>query len=258
MKKTDLKYRWRDTVLSKHGPDSSTTRLVLTVLSLRMDADGGSCYPSTRLLATETGLSRRAVEKHLRRAESMGWIDRRQRGLEGQRWKRMEYRPRLPDDVENEIPHLDPKVENDVPHVDAEGGERDSPRQQKGGEPHDEKVGNEVPLSSSIESPATTSEEGGEGVSPPSTEGGRAVLRFCNRVGSDWKLKTTPDEWAADLDYRVDLVRETRKAGDYWEERLATNGEQLKSPTRALHNWFSNAESSAKDNGDAGGSYDRL
>lgn len=67
-------FTWRSAVSSEDGPESSTTRHVLLALSLYMNQKGGSCFPSTRTLADETGLSRRTVEEHLRRAADNGWI----------------------------------------------------------------------------------------------------------------------------------------------------------------------------------------
>lgn len=135
-------FTWRDAVMSEHGPAASTTRHVLLTLGTHMDAQGGSCFPSTRTLATETALSRKTVEKHLRLAEDGGWIERKPRSGSGQGWRRMEYSATVPE-----------KVGNDVTHVSPEGGESGSPRSGKGGESDALKVGNVVPLSTSKSTP---------------------------------------------------------------------------------------------------------
>jgi len=72
--------RWTLTVRGPYGPDSSITRAVLMALAAYADQDGGSCWPSTRRLAAETGYSTRTVEAHLRLAVADGWIVRRRRG----------------------------------------------------------------------------------------------------------------------------------------------------------------------------------
>lgn len=114
-----LKYRWLDALLSEAGP-RPTVRFALLALATHMEEDGGRAFPSTRLLARETGLSRRTVEEALREAEAAGWIRRHARGSSGQGWRRLGYRPSVPD------------VEQEPPHV-AEGGAGDSPPHPEGG-----------------------------------------------------------------------------------------------------------------------------
>lgn len=72
------------------------TRLVLHTLSLKMDATGGSCYPSTAQLVELTGLDKKTILKHLDLAEQAGWITVSQHGFRGQKWKRNEYVARWP------------------------------------------------------------------------------------------------------------------------------------------------------------------
>lgn len=125
---------WRNLLASEEGPPS-TTRLVLLALSLRMDTDGASCFPSVRSICVMTGLSNRAVIDHLDRAEREGWIRRESAGRGGQGWRRHRYTPLIP-------AHL-------------EGGEAGSPRSEEGGEPHAGKVVNEVHSTSSYTSSET-------------------------------------------------------------------------------------------------------
>lgn len=136
-------FTWRSVVASEHGPPSSTRRHVLLTLSLHMNERGGSCFPSTRTLAQETGLSRKTVEKHLRTANEEGWIDRSVHGLSGQGWKRFEYGAEFPPGV---LEELQEGGEARYPRL-AEGGEAPS----GGGEAPSEKVGNELRLRSSVE-----------------------------------------------------------------------------------------------------------
>jgi hypothetical protein len=72
---------------------SPTTRLVLFVLASHLNAVGESCFPSTRRIALESGLSERSVCTHLDIAEKEGWIAVSQHGFKGQKWRRNEYEP---------------------------------------------------------------------------------------------------------------------------------------------------------------------
>ncbi len=164
MSKDRLLFRWREALMSPAGP-RATVRHVLLTLSTDADGDGGNCYPSTRRLAERTALSRRAVEGQLREAEAVGWIRRQARG-EGQGWRRMSYTLSIPEaaNVGNDVPRVGPeggergsprpsqKVGHDVPHDSAERGEPHARR----GEPHDQNVGNDVPLISVVTSVETS------------------------------------------------------------------------------------------------------
>lgn len=131
-------FTWRGYVSSPRGPESSTTRHVLLALSLYMGEKGDGAFPSTRTLAADTGLSRRTVEKHLREAESQGWIGRDQHGFGGMGWKRYDYAASLPERLKG--------GEGGSPRFE-KGGESDD----KGGESDDNRVGKEVPMKSSVE-----------------------------------------------------------------------------------------------------------
>jgi hypothetical protein len=137
---------WRRAVASEHGP-APVTRHVLLTLSLYMDNRGGKCFPTTRELATATGLSERSVCTHLSLADEAGWIERRLRGVKGREWKSMEYVAATPDAL------------NDIQHANGGGTEGDSARQQhealnlttRGTEPHDIKALNDVQSNSKRE-----------------------------------------------------------------------------------------------------------
>jgi DNA-binding transcriptional MocR family regulator len=210
-------FQWRTAVVSEAGPASPITRHVLLTLSLHMDKAGGSCFPSTRTLAAETALSRRAVEMHLATAEAAGWIRRTERRGTGQGWRRMAYTARLPQNVVKDVPH-----EGGAPRSPRtpKGGAPDSPRRAEGGEPHAQKVAHHVPLSTSVNSP----EEG-------------AVIAFCRMTGSAWNLKQPLAEWAASLkaDYPgIHVAYEVKKAAEYHQAER-TN---VKSPSLTLRRWL--------------------
>lgn len=119
--------------MSEFGP-KSITRFVLLTLSLHMDKDGGSCFPSTRTLAGKTGLSERSVCTHLETAAKEGWIKKMLHGLPGQRWKRHKYEADIPENLLKEIQHLN----------------------SKGTEPYDKKALKEVQSSTSVNSSKRT------------------------------------------------------------------------------------------------------
>jgi hypothetical protein len=56
-------FRWRDAIVN--STLTPTQRFVALVLSLHMDREGDSCWPSLSTLAAETGLSRRTVIRAL-------------------------------------------------------------------------------------------------------------------------------------------------------------------------------------------------
>ena len=126
MSDTSRAWSWRHAILKSDL--SPTTRHVLLTLSCYMNDLGGGCYPTQEDLAKASGLSDRAVRKHLELAESLGWLKRNEHGFRGQRWRNTEYWALWPDllDVEKgEEPRSAPsaersgttfrKVRNDVP-----------------------------------------------------------------------------------------------------------------------------------------------
>jgi len=84
-------FAWRRAIASERGPASGLTRLVLLAMSLRMDASGGSCFPSIATLATDTALSERSVMRHIEQAIRQGWITKRKRRRQGRGWNSFEY-----------------------------------------------------------------------------------------------------------------------------------------------------------------------
>jgi Helix-turn-helix domain len=66
-------YEWQRAILASDLP--STTKLVLMALSMHLNKGTGLAFPSIRMLMKDTGLSNKAVIKHLRGAERAGWIE---------------------------------------------------------------------------------------------------------------------------------------------------------------------------------------
>lgn len=132
-------FTWRSAVVESDL--SPTTRHVLLTLSLHMNERGGSCFPSTRLLARETGLSRRSVETHLGAAVEASWLDRQQREKRSDgRFTGYTYRAVVPRG------NLLPTDQGNVEH--------------EPWEPDDTNQGKEVPRSSSVSSSESTGPDG--------------------------------------------------------------------------------------------------
>ena len=136
-------FTWRSAIASPVGPKNPTTRHVLLTLSLHMNERGESCYPSTKVLAAESGLSERSVCTHLDQAERDGWIVKRVLGRSGQGWRRHLYCPVVP-----------PHALKDLQCPEDEGAEADAP----GTEARDEDALKDVQSSTSINTPSNTAE----------------------------------------------------------------------------------------------------
>lgn len=165
-------FTWRSAVASVAGPESPTTRHVLLTLSLHMNERGGSCFPSTRTLESETGLSRRAVEAHLQAAEESGWLVRERLGLSGQGWKRFGYAAVIPPAALRQLEALQagerraPRSEQVESKGNGKGGEPRAPRSKarsKGGE-RGAKRGERGAEGGERRSPEVVSEDVKEGV----------------------------------------------------------------------------------------------
>lgn len=104
-------YTWRAGIIKSQLP--ATTRHVLLTLSCHFNDAGEACYPSTRLLAEETGLSERAVITHLANARALGWLRVSKHGFAGQEWARNQYTPSFPQGTE---PRSAPCEKGTEPH----------------------------------------------------------------------------------------------------------------------------------------------
>jgi DNA-binding transcriptional MocR family regulator len=75
--KTPL-FRWRESLCASEL--SATRRLVALVLSMHMNAVGGSCFPGIATIARETGLGRRTVIRALQDLQTSGYLTVVERG----------------------------------------------------------------------------------------------------------------------------------------------------------------------------------
>jgi len=87
-------WSWRHAIQKADLP--STTKLVLFNLSVYMNERGDGCYPTTETQAKDTGLSERAVCKHIKAAEDAGYLIKKKHGFSGQGWSRNEYKASVP------------------------------------------------------------------------------------------------------------------------------------------------------------------
>jgi hypothetical protein len=89
---------WRKSYAIPGGILTATQRHILDVLSLHMNADGRSCFPSVPLIAAEAGLGLTAVKSALRAVETAGYVERKTGGASG-RGDRSEYRASIPAEI---------------------------------------------------------------------------------------------------------------------------------------------------------------
>lgn len=135
-------YTWRSAILESYL--LPTTRHVLLTLSCHFNDAGEACYPSTKLLSKETGLTERAVITHLAKARELGWLIVSKHGFAGQRWARNQYIPSFPDGTEARSAPFQ------------KGTEAHSAPPQKGTEPNAEKALNDVQSNYSVDLLTTT------------------------------------------------------------------------------------------------------
>lgn len=138
-------FSWRHAILESDL--RPTTRLVLLTLSCHMSDAGDSCFPSTRKLARETGLSERSVISHIKIARQRGWITVGLHGFGGQKWRSHEYVCAVPEGAERGSAALPERAER-VSVPSPKGAERVSPPLAEGAEPDDIKVLKEVQCNS--------------------------------------------------------------------------------------------------------------
>jgi hypothetical protein len=88
------RFSWERLVISERGPANPTTRHVLLALATHVNRDL-QCWPTTKLLTAETGLSERSVCTHLEIADQEGWIKHTDRRT-GKGWRNYIYSLTIP------------------------------------------------------------------------------------------------------------------------------------------------------------------
>lgn len=150
-------FSWRHAVLKSDL--APTTKHVLLTLSCHMNAMGEGAFPSTKLLAEETGYSERCVVTHLASSKKKGWIKAKVHGFGGRGWKRHEYCLAWPNGTEVRSAPKDESLK-DVQHENGEAlnVERD------GTEPRSGEALNDVQCSTSSNSPKNLKVSGNSGL----------------------------------------------------------------------------------------------
>lgn len=116
---------------------------MLLVLALHMRLDGTGAFPSEATLAAETGLSERAVGKHLKIASEDGWISRKLWRDKGKNWAGYRYSATLPKGLHAPEPRSVPSQHAPEPHTN-------------GTEPECNMVRNDVPTNSALNTTLNT------------------------------------------------------------------------------------------------------
>jgi hypothetical protein len=99
-------FEFRKAICSELGPDSATKRLILLVLSIYMDKDGSSCFPSIKTISRDARLSERAISANLSLLSDEGWIIKIDRWVSGRGWRHLQYKASVPQKILARIQHL--------------------------------------------------------------------------------------------------------------------------------------------------------
>ena len=105
------RWQWQETLASKCGPSSATTRHVLHAILIHMNPQGENAFPSTKTIANRTALSERAVTNHVSLARSSGWVEVTPRKRPRGDWDCNQYRATVPNHVADRVPEVKRRTE---------------------------------------------------------------------------------------------------------------------------------------------------
>lgn len=266
-----LLFRWREAVVGENGPPDSVTRLVLLVLSLNMNKEGGSCFPSVEALARRCSLNERTVRRHLDRAEDLGWIRRSRRRQKGRGWKLTNYTATFPGKACLVRPLAAVGVgaggagrEPGARGSDGSGGPGGEPgagagedRALAAGGPGGESVLRALGTGGPGGRPAYLVREGvrGELDKEAVSTAAAAVEEFCERTHAAWKLPEGVETFAAELVAKypdIDVSAELQRGALYYVENAVVPS----SPGVAMRRWLDRAKPPA-DSGSASAALSR-
>lgn len=91
-----------------------------------MNERGGSCFPTTRKLTDETGLSERTVCTHLMRAAQDGWLHKTSGVFSGRHWHRSVYEATIPVEAKKKALNDVQYLPNEALNLTTRGTERRS------------------------------------------------------------------------------------------------------------------------------------
>jgi hypothetical protein len=198
-------FMWRKAITSAYGPSSAVTRHVLLTLSMHMNGNGGSCFPSTKTLAAECAMSERSICTHLEKAVKQGWLQKRILGIAGQGWRRHSYEAAIPDNVLKQVQHLTP-----------EAAEKGSAPIEQGTERHDRKALKPVQSSASINSLKNYMVNTLKNIQHVEVKQ-KQTPKVSRKTNPPQFFPVTPEmqTWALSKGFHGDLHRETEKFLDH-------------------------------------------
>lgn len=162
------------------------------MIGMRMDADGGSCFPSIAELAALTGLDKKTVRKHVSIAVVAGWLEVMGGKFGGQRWRRQSYRARWPDDFEG-----GEKVADMGMRKGGEGGGRKvGENRREGGGIGARKVGEPFPQDKNTPINSPRARANAHGTVPGAASPERVVAGYCGKLWMAhrfWLLMQPPE-----------------------------------------------------------------
>lgn len=87
-------WSWRQAIEFSNLPP--LTKLLLYTMANYMNEHGDWCFPSVATMAKGCTMDERSVYRHLKNAESAGFIEKRKRQVKGQKWASNEYKAVMP------------------------------------------------------------------------------------------------------------------------------------------------------------------
>jgi hypothetical protein len=159
-------FGWRSAIASENGPENSTTRHVLLTISLHMGERGNSAFPSLSTIATESGLSKSTVCRHVKKAIENGWLEKNGRLRKSGADSSNLYSPSVPSDYEHD----------EGQQFEAQGGVAENNtggcREQHGGVAEDNPNANTTITNTTPNGTSPSSNDSGDGATHPRTQGG--------------------------------------------------------------------------------------
>lgn len=223
-------FTWRSAII--HSDLPATTRHVLITLSLHMNEAGASCFPSTALLARQTGLSERVVCLHLGNAKEAGWLVSRVHGYSGQGWRRYEYEPCIPDDVltQSKCQGTDAESVRMRKGTDSDAKGTDSKRK---------KALTQGQCSTSVEyfSKSTSIKE----KLSPNGDSKKKVAKRGSRLPEDWYPDKLLIDYALQRRPDLDLSLEVEKFRTYWHSKAGSGAIKI-DWGKTWQNWILNSK----------------
>ena len=98
------KWQFSQLVLSSHGPESQSLRLVLLSIAAEISNSQSEAWPSQRRISERAQLSERQIKRLVKRGEELGWLARRWARKPGAAWRYTIYTLAVPNNLLSEVP----------------------------------------------------------------------------------------------------------------------------------------------------------